>query len=106
MPTIICVRHAEGTDRGGIWQLYALNPTYIKPEAAVTTPGEVIHVGHLYNVSVGASVYDLMRRFGISKKSMMFSNVDLSRQKEEWWAKELPVGKMLCLVPYSCGSNL
>jgi hypothetical protein len=63
-------------------------------------------VGHLYNVSVGASVYDLMRRFGISKKSMMFSNVDLSRQKEEWWTKELPVGKMLCLVPNSCGSNL
>lgn len=98
--------HVAGLFQLNWLQLFALNPTYTTPESAVTLHDTVIRIGHLYTVRKGETVYDLIRRFGSSKKDTMFVNVDLSRQTEESWASHLAVDKQLCLVPDSCGSHV
>jgi len=85
-------------------QLYVLNPTFSTPEAALVNNETVIHVGHLYEVREGEDVFSILKKFGMSKKTFMFMNVDFSRQTEESWAATLPVGAQLCIVPNSCGA--
>lgn len=52
------------------------------------------------------NAYDLVRRFGSTKKQLMFANVDLSRQNEENWARSLPLGMQVCVLPNSCGTQV
>ena len=61
-------------------------------------------MGHLYEVKAGENVHDIMHHFGMTKKDIMFMNVDLSRQLEEAWTRSLPVGKVMCLVPNGCAT--
>ena len=85
-------------------QLFAFNPTYTTPEAAVADKEEVINIGHLYEVLAGEDAHSIMKRFAMPKKDFMFLNVDMSRQQEAMWASSLPVGMSVCIVPNSCGS--
>jgi hypothetical protein len=85
-------------------QLFAFNPTYMTPEAAVADTEEVINIGHLYEVVAGDDAHSIMKRFAMPKKDFMFLNVDMSRQQEAMWASALPVGMAVCIVPNSCGS--
>lgn len=85
-------------------QLFALNPTFKTPEAAVADKEAIINIGHLYEVSAGEDIHSILRRFGMHQKDLMFVNVDLSRQREAMWTSKLPEGQAVCIVPNSCGT--
>jgi hypothetical protein len=87
-------------------QMWALNPTYNRPDVAASDSQAIIHIGHLYKVRKGEDVFDIARHFGMTIKQVMFFNADLSHQKTSHWSGYLSEDSDLCIVPNSCFTHV
>jgi len=87
-------------------QMWALNPTYLKPEVGAADANSTINLGQLYKVKQGEHVFDIARRFGMTMEQVMFFNADLSAQKKPSWTGHLSVESDLCIVPNSCFTHV
>merc|ERR1719263_487390 len=94
--------HISGLFEMNWIQMWALNPTYLKPETPAADSQEIVNVGMLYQIQEGENVYDIARKFGMTLSQMMFLNADLSSQKRKLWTSKIAVDGKLCIVPNSC----
>ena len=78
-------------------QIWHFNPTILHPDSELP-PGDVINIGHLYEVEPNDALSVLADRFGTSIKHIKMNNWDLGSLTDA----QLPLGKSICVIPNSC----
>ena len=78
-------------------QIWHFNPTILHPDSELP-PGDLINIGHLYEVEPNDALSVLADRFGTSIKHIKMNNWDLGSLTDA----QLPLGKSICVIPNSC----
>jgi hypothetical protein len=75
--------------------IFSMNPT-IKTPDRVLYAGQVVNIGHLYQVVPGDTMHKIAQRFGTTIEGLLEVNADIHSEDSIF------IGQSICVIPNSC----